>query len=141
MRMSKLEIRNSKLGNASTFLCFSQFQVSSFKFHRQNTMFKKWIKKMAGPEGELEEAPHEVLIVLDATTGQNAISQANLFSEVVGVTGIALTKLDGTAKGGIVVSIADQMQIPIRFIGIGEKMEDLRQFNPEEFVDAIFAER
>ena len=96
---------------------------------------------MAGPEGELEEAPHEVLIVLDATTGQNAISQANLFSEVVGVTGIALTKLDGTAKGGIVVSIADQMQIPIRFIGIGEKMEDLRQFNPEEFVDAIFAER
>jgi fused signal recognition particle receptor len=90
---------------------------------------------------KIKEAPHEVLIVLDATTGQNAISQANLFSEAVGVTGIVLTKLDGTAKGGIVVSIADQMQIPIRFIGIGEKMEDLRQFDPEEFVDAIFAER
>jgi fused signal recognition particle receptor len=89
---------------------------------------------------KIKEAPHEVLLVLDATTGQNAISQANLFGEAVGVTGIALTKLDGTAKGGIVVSIADQMQIPIRFIGIGEKMEDLRQFDPEEFVDAIFAE-
>ncbi|MBW1719680.1 MAG: signal recognition particle-docking protein FtsY [Deltaproteobacteria bacterium] len=89
---------------------------------------------------KVEEAPHEVLIVLDATTGQNAISQANLFGEAVGVTGIALTKLDGTAKGGIVVSIANQMQIPIRFIGIGEKMEDLRQFDPEEFVEAIFAE-
>ncbi|NOR05424.1 MAG: signal recognition particle-docking protein FtsY [Deltaproteobacteria bacterium] len=88
---------------------------------------------------KIKEAPHEVLIVLDATTGQNAISQANLFSEAVGVTGIVLTKLDGTAKGGIVVSIADQMQIPIRFIGIGEKMEDLRQFDPEEFVEAIFA--
>ncbi|PXF55865.1 MAG: signal recognition particle-docking protein FtsY [Deltaproteobacteria bacterium] len=89
---------------------------------------------------KIKEAPHEILIVLDATTGQNAISQTNIFSEAVGVTGIALTKLDGTAKGGIVVSIADQMQIPIRFIGIGEKMEDLRQFDPEEFVDAIFAE-
>jgi fused signal recognition particle receptor len=89
---------------------------------------------------KVREAPHEVLIVLDATTGQNAISQANLFSEAVGVTGIALTKLDGTAKGGIVVSIANQMQIPIRFIGIGEKMDDLRKFDPEEFIEAIFAE-
>ena len=90
---------------------------------------------------KVREAPHEVLVVLDATTGQNAISQANLFGEAVGVTGIVLTKLDGTAKGGIVVSIANQMQIPIRFIGIGEKMEDLRQFDPEEFVEAIFTER
>jgi fused signal recognition particle receptor len=89
---------------------------------------------------KVREAPHEILIVLDATTGQNAVSQARLFSEAVGVTGIVLTKLDGTAKGGIVVSIADQMQIPIRFIGIGEKMDDLRKFDPEEFVEAIFAE-
>lgn len=89
---------------------------------------------------KVEAAPNEVLIVLDATTGQNAISQAKLFSEAVGVTGIVLTKLDGTAKGGIVVSIVNQMQVPIRFIGIGEKMEDLRKFDPEEFVDAIFAE-
>jgi len=89
---------------------------------------------------KVKEAPHEVLIVLDATTGQNAVSQAKLFSEAVGVTGIVLTKLDGTAKGGIVVSIVNQMQIPIRFIGIGEKMEDLQKFDPEEFVEAIFAE-
>jgi len=89
---------------------------------------------------KVKAAPHEVLIVLDATTGQNAISQAKLFSEAVGVTGIVLTKLDGTAKGGIVVSIVDQMQVPIRFIGIGEKMDDLRKFDPEEFVEAIFAE-
>lgn len=90
---------------------------------------------------KVPEGPHEVLLVLDATTGQNAISQAELFNEATGVTGIALTKLDGTAKGGIVVSIAHQMQIPIRFIGIGEKMEDLRPFDPEEFVDALFAEQ
>ncbi|MFO8240179.1 MAG: signal recognition particle-docking protein FtsY [Dissulfuribacterales bacterium] len=89
---------------------------------------------------KVKAAPNEVLIVLDATTGQNAISQAKLFSEAVGVTGIVLTKLDGTAKGGIVVSIVDQMQVPIRFIGIGEKMDDLRKFDPEEFVEAIFAE-
>ena len=88
----------------------------------------------------IPEAPHEVLIVLDATTGQNAVSQAELFSKAVGVTGIALTKLDGTAKGGIVASITHQMQIPIRFIGIGEKMEDLTEFDPEQFVEAIFAE-
>jgi fused signal recognition particle receptor len=85
-------------------------------------------------------APHEVLLVLDATTGQNAVSQARLFNEAAGITGIALTKLDGTAKGGIVVSIAHQMQIPIRFIGIGEKMEDLRRFDAEEFVEAIFSQ-
>jgi len=88
---------------------------------------------------KIPEAPHEVLLVLDATTGQNAVSQAKLFQEAAGVTGIALTKLDGTAKGGIVVSIAHQLQIPIRFIGIGEGMEDLRPFDPEEFVEAIFS--
>ncbi|NIA08659.1 MAG: signal recognition particle-docking protein FtsY [Nitrospiraceae bacterium] len=85
-------------------------------------------------------APHELLIVLDATTGQNAISQAKTFSKVGKVTGIVLTKLDGTAKGGIVVSIAHQMDIPIRFIGIGEKMEDLQKFDPEEFTKAILGE-
>ena len=82
--------------------------------------------------------PHELLIVLDATTGQNAISQAKTFSKVAKVTGIVLTKLDGTAKGGIVVSIAHQMNIPIRFIGIGEKVEDFQEFDPEEFAKAIF---
>jgi len=82
--------------------------------------------------------PHELLIVLDATTGQNAISQAKTFSRVAKITGIVLSKLDGTAKGGIVASIAHQMKIPIRFIGIGEKMKDLQEFDPDEFAKAIF---
>lgn len=85
-------------------------------------------------------APHETLLVLDATTGQNAISQARLFNEAVDVTGLALTKLDGTAKGGIVINISHEFNIPIRFIGIGEQMEDLRDFEPNEFVEALFAE-
>jgi len=83
-------------------------------------------------------APHETLLVLDATTGQNAISQAKLFSEALQVTGIALTKLDGTAKGGVIVGIADTLHIPIRYIGVGEQAEDLRPFKAQEFVDALF---
>lgn len=86
----------------------------------------------------IPDAPHETLLVLDATTGQNAISQAKLFHEAIGVTGIALTKLDGTAKGGIVVSICNTMNIPIRYIGVGEHIEDLQDFNPEQFVKAMF---
>ena len=87
---------------------------------------------------KIEGAPHEVMLVLDATTGQNAISQAKLFNEAVGVTGLALTKLDGTAKGGVVINISHELQIPIRFIGIGEKMEDLRDFEPADFIEALF---
>jgi fused signal recognition particle receptor len=83
-------------------------------------------------------APHEILLVLDATTGQNAISQATLFHEAIGVTGIALTKLDGTAKGGIIIGITDELKIPIRYIGVGEGMDDLREFNASEFVQALF---
>ncbi len=87
---------------------------------------------------KLSGAPHQVWLVLDATTGQNAISQAELFNEALGVTGIILTKLDGTAKGGIVVGISHQLGIPINYIGIGEKIDDLRPFNPQDFVNAIF---
>ena len=79
-------------------------------------------------EREMPEAPHEVLLVLDATTGQNAISQAKIFAEATGVSGIILTKLDGTAKGGIVLAIAQELKIPVKYIGIGEGMEDLRPF-------------
>ena len=86
-----------------------------------------------------ESAPHEVMLTLDAGTGQNAISQAKLFNEAVGLTGISLTKLDGTAKGGVIFAIADQFNLPIRYIGVGEKIEDLREFNAEEFIDALFA--
>jgi len=86
----------------------------------------------------LPEAPHEVLLVLDATTGQNALSQAKMFNEALGVTGIALTKLDGTAKGGIVVSICSSLNIPLKYIGVGESVEDLQPFDPKQFVEALF---
>ena len=86
-----------------------------------------------------ETAPHEIMLTLDAGTGQNAVSQAKLFNEAVGLTGITLTKLDGTAKGGVIFAIADQFNIPIRFIGVGEKIEDLRPFNSEEFIEALFS--
>ena len=88
-------------------------------------------KKLAG-------APHEILLVLDATTGQNALSQAKLFNDALGVTGIALTKLDGSAKGGIVVSICNTLKIQLKYIGIGENIDDLQDFNSKEFVDALF---
>jgi len=87
---------------------------------------------------ELPDSPHEILLVLDATTGQNAIAQAKMFDRELGVTGIALTKLDGTAKGGILIGISDELKIPIRYIGIGEKAEDLREFSARDFVEALF---
>ena len=86
---------------------------------------------------EIPGAPHEALLVLDASTGQNAVNQARMFNETAGVTGIVLTKLDGTAKGGIIVAIANELKIPIRFIGIGEGVEDLRVFTAREFVEAM----
>ncbi len=86
---------------------------------------------------ELPGAPHETLLVLDASTGQNAINQARFFKEAVGVTGIALTKLDGTAKGGIIIPIARELNIPIRFIGVGEGIDDLKEFNARDFVEAL----
>ena len=97
----------------------------------------KKIKRVIGKK--FAGAPHEVLLVLDATTGQNGISQAKLFHEAVGVSGLTLTKLDGTAKGGIVANVCRELRIPVRFIGIGEQMDDLRDFDAEEFVDALFS--
>ncbi|HID03938.1 MAG TPA: signal recognition particle-docking protein FtsY, partial [Desulfobacterales bacterium] len=96
------------------------------------------IKRVIGKR--LKGAPHEILLVLDATTGQNAVSQAKLFDAAVDITGLALTKLDGTAKGGIVASICRELAIPIRFIGIGEQIDDLRDFDADEFIDALFGE-
>ena len=96
----------------------------------------KKIKRIMGRE--LQGAPHEILLVLDATTGQNAVMQAKMFNKEIGITGIALTKLDGTAKGGIIVRIARELEIPIRYIGVGEGLNDLRRFKSEEFVDALF---
>lgn len=88
-----------------------------------------------------EDAPHEIMLTIDASTGQNAISQAKLFTEAVGLTGIALTKLDGTAKGGVIFSVADQFGIPIRYIGVGERIEDLRPFKADDFIEALLPER
>ena len=96
----------------------------------------KKVKRIVGRE--YPGAPHEILLVLDATTGQNAISQAKLFNEAIGVTGIALTKLDGTAKGGIIVGITEELKIPIRYIGVGEGIDDLKEFDATEFVQALF---
>jgi fused signal recognition particle receptor len=96
----------------------------------------KKVKRIIGRE--CPGAPHEILLVLDATTGQNAISQAKLFNEAVGVTGIALTKLDGTAKGGIIIGITEELKIPIRYVGVGEGIDDLKEFNASEFVQALF---
>ncbi len=85
-------------------------------------------------------APHEIMLVIDAATGQNAISQTKLFSEAVGLTGISLTKLDGTAKGGVIFGIADQFNIPLRYIGVGEGIDDLRAFNSDDFIEALFSQ-
>jgi fused signal recognition particle receptor len=96
----------------------------------------KKVKRVIGRE--IPDAPHETLLVLDATTGQNALVQARTFMECADVTGLFLAKLDGTAKGGIVVGIADELSIPVKFIGLGEKLEDIREFKPAEFLDALF---
>ncbi len=99
----------------------------------------KKIKRVIGKQ--LKGAPHEVMLVIDATTGQNGISQARLFDAAVDITGITLTKLDGTSKGGIVANICREMNTPIRFIGIGEQMDDLRDFDAGEFSEALFQSR
>jgi len=110
------------------------------RLHTQVNLMEelKKIKRVMGKR--LKGAPHEILLVLDATTGQNAVSQAKLFDAAVNITGLALTKLDGTAKGGIVASICRELAIPIRFIGIGEQIDDLRDFDADEFIDALFGE-
>lgn len=108
------------------------------RLHTQSNLMEE-LKKIKRVLGKLDEtAPHEVMLVVDAGTGQNALNQARQFNQAVNITGITLTKLDGTAKGGIIFAIARQLGIPIRFIGIGESIEDLRPFNAGEFVDALF---
>lgn len=108
------------------------------RLHTQQHLMEE-LKKIKRVLSKIEStAPHEVLLVLDATTGQNALRQAEQFNQAVGVTGIVVTKLDGTAKGGIVFAIAEKMQLPIHYIGVGERIDDLHPFNAQEFVDALF---
>jgi fused signal recognition particle receptor len=108
------------------------------RLHTKTNLMEE-LKKISRVVGkEHMTAPHEVLLVVDATSGQNAINQAKMFNDAVGVTGIALTKLDGTAKGGIILAINKELDIPVKLIGVGEAVEDLQDFNPSEFVEALF---
>jgi fused signal recognition particle receptor len=108
------------------------------RLHTKSNLMDE-LKKVKRIMGKLDaEAPHEVLLVLDAGTGQNALSQAKLFNETVALTGLVLTKLDGTAKGGVIFALAKHVGIPIRYIGIGEGIDDLQDFDAELFIDALF---
>ncbi|MBE0597977.1 MAG: signal recognition particle-docking protein FtsY, partial [Desulfuromonadales bacterium] len=108
------------------------------RLHTKTNLMEELKKVRRVLDREVSGAPHETLLVLDATTGQNALVQARLFREAVEVTGIALTKLDGTARGGIVIAIGGELGLPVRYVGIGEALEDLRPFDPDLFVEALF---
>ncbi len=108
------------------------------RLHTQKNLMKELEKIRDVVKKQIPTAPHEVLLVLDATTGQNAITQAKMFTQSVNVSGIFLAKLDGTARGGIVIAIKDQLNIPVKFIGLGEKPDDIAEFDPDTFVDALF---
>lgn len=110
------------------------------RLHTKTNLMEELKKVLRVISREVPDAPDEVLLVLDAATGQNAISQAKIFAQATGITGIVLTKLDGTAKGGVVIGIKSELEIPVKFVGIGEKVEDLREFDPKEFVEALFDE-
>jgi len=127
-------VQAAKQRNADILICDTagRLQNKSNLMDELNKIFRVIQREIPG-------APHEVLMVLDATTGQNALSQAKLFGEKSGVTGLVLTKLDGTAKGGIVVAIRQELNIPVKLVGLGEKMEDLQEFDSEQFVHALFA--
>jgi len=109
------------------------------RLHTQKDLMRELTKIRNVVAKKIEGAPNEVLLVLDATTGQNAIAQAKIFTEAINVTGIFLAKLDGTARGGIVIAIKDQLDIPVKFVGLGEKLEDIAEFDPEKFVEALFS--
>jgi fused signal recognition particle receptor len=109
------------------------------RLHNKDNLMEE-LKKVVRVMAKLDpEAPHEVMLVLDAGTGQNALSQADQFQQWVGVSGITLTKLDGTAKGGVIFAIAKKLGLPIRYIGVGEAVEDLRPFQAKQFIEALFA--
>lgn len=110
------------------------------RLHNKKNLMAELAKINRVIEREIPDAPRETLLVLDATTGQNAVSQAKLFAEVADITGIILTKLDGTAKGGIVISIAKEQNLPVKFVGVGEGIDDLQEFNPDDFAKALFDE-
>lgn len=123
--------------------CAKKFDVviadTAGRLHTKINLMEE-LKKIKRVMGKAQEgAPHEVLLVIDATTGQNGISQVQLFDSAVGITGIFLTKLDGTAKGGIIISIANELKVPVKYVGLGEKPDDFQPFEPVEFTEALFA--
>jgi len=126
-------IQAGKARNADLIIC-----DTAGRLHNKKSLMEELGKIYRVIDRELPYSDREVLLVLDATTGQNAVNQAKEFKEIAEVTGIILTKLDGTAKGGVAMAVADQFEVPISFIGLGEKMEDLRPFNPEDFAKALF---
>jgi fused signal recognition particle receptor len=111
------------------------------RLHNKFNLMKELEKIVRVAKKELPDAPHEILLVLDATSGQNALQQAQKFHEDIGLTGIVLTKLDGTAKGGAIIGIVDELKVPVKFIGFGEGIDDLKPFNATDFVDALFDQR
>jgi fused signal recognition particle receptor len=108
------------------------------RLHTKKDLMQQLTKIRDVTARKIPGSPHEVILVLDATTGQNAIAQAKIFTESINLTGIFLAKLDGTARGGIVIAIKDQLDIPVKFVGLGEKPEDIAEFDPEKFVEALF---
>lgn len=127
-------VRAAKQRGADVLLC-----DTAGRLQNKSNLMDELNKIFRVIQREIPDAPHEVLMVLDATTGQNALSQAKLFGEKSGVTGLVLTKLDGTAKGGIVVAIRQELDLPVKFVGLGEKIDDLQPFDSEQFVHALFA--
>ena len=125
-------IQAAKARHADVILC-----DTAGRLHNKANLMNELSKISRIIDRELPEADKEVLLVLDATTGQNGLLQAKQFKEIAGVTAMALTKLDGTAKGGIVIAVADALQIPVKYIGVGEKAEDLMPFDARDFVDAL----
>ena len=114
--------------------------VTAGRLHNQSDLMRQLVKIRDVIRRKIPGAPHEVLLVLDATSGQNGLVQARSFGEAVDVTGVFLSKLDGTARGGIVVAIRDELEVPVKLVGLGERPEDVEPFDPEAFIDAIFAE-
>lgn len=128
-------IQAAKSRNADILIC-----DTAGRLQNKVNLMKELEKVKRVIEREVPGAPHEVLLVLDATTGQNALIQAKTFKDATNVSGIVLTKLDGTAKGGIVLAIRNELGIPVKFVGLGEKMDDLQEFNPEQYVYGLFAD-
>ncbi|MCH1623812.1 signal recognition particle-docking protein FtsY [Fredinandcohnia quinoae] len=128
-------VQAAKSRNVDVLLC-----DTAGRLQNKVNLMKELEKVKRVIERELPGAPHEVLLVLDATTGQNALTQAKTFSDATNVTGIVLTKLDGTAKGGIVLAIRNELNIPVKFVGLGEKVDDLQEFNAEQYVYGLFAD-